>query len=123
MPLPRDPFWRTKIIEALRYIGTATRLHFKAVEAYDANVNFAILENGGDCSSSIGASGEPQIFLLGDSHAGSVRYGLDALLRERRCGGYAVCRSNTDMFDLEMPEVQIALKELSQMPMASQVLR
>jgi hypothetical protein len=122
VPPPRDPFWKVKIIETLRRIGSAAGHEFEAVVDYDARVNFAISADGGDRSASIGASGEPQIFLLGDSHAGSVRYGLDALLRERRCAGYAVCRSNSDMFDLELPEVQIALKELSQMPTASQVL-
>ena len=78
--------------------------------------------HGYEGSSSIGASGQPEVFLLGDSHAGSLRYGIDALLRENGIAGYAVICLDTDVFDLRLPKSAAALRKLSGLPRASQVI-
>jgi len=78
---------------------------------------YALDDDGG-----IGSFGPPEVFLLGDSHAGSLRSGVDTLLRERGIAGYAVSRSSTDMFDLRFPDAQTALRKISEFPRVSHVI-
>jgi len=82
----------------------------------------ALMEHGKDGRSSIGASGTAVVFLLGDSHAGALRYGFDQLLRKEKLAGYAISCSSKDLFNLRLPEAQDAIKTLEEMPQVSQVI-
>lgn len=75
-----------------------------------------------DGYSSIGASGHPRVLLIGDSHASSLRSGLDTLLRQKNLAGYSICRSATHMFDLQLPESQLALNKLRELKQVSSVI-
>ena len=65
---------------------------------------------------------QPELLLVGDSHAGHLQYGLDVLLREKNRAGYAINRSGADMFNLQRAESQYALKKLASMPHVSCVI-
>jgi hypothetical protein len=77
---------------------------------------------GGPGTFTIGDSGEPEIFLLGDSHALALRYGLDSLLRESHRAGYYINCNASDMFDMRSKESQTALKTLAALPRVSRVI-
>lgn len=77
---------------------------------------------GGDGSSSIGVDGEPTFLLIGDSHAGALRYGMDMVFREKNISGYAITYSATDMFNLSQPKAQGALQVLTKMQHAKTVI-
>ncbi len=114
----RDPFLAARTFGVVRRIGLAIGYDFKFV----TRCSRTVMEGGGDGSSMIGSSGQPQVFLLGDSHAGSLRYGLDYILQEKKLTGYAVSCSSIDMFNLSLPESQAALKKLAEWPQATRVV-
>jgi len=64
----------------------------------------------------------PTIFLLGDSHAGVLRHGLDAALRHRRLAGASVTESAANMTELSSKQCQKALRELRRHPDISKVV-
>jgi hypothetical protein len=78
--------------------------------------------NGNDGTYPVGASTEPAVLLVGDSHCGSLRYGLDAALRERRQGGVVVSQSSTNMYIFSNAQARAALSELKRHPSISKVL-
>lgn len=80
------------------------------------------LSFGGDGSSYIGAQGQPQILLIGDSHAGALRYGMDVCLRKNNLSGYSISCSAKDMFDMQLPETQAVLKKIDEMPYITSVI-
>ncbi len=53
---------------------------------------------GEDGSFSIGKPGRADVLLVGDSHAGSLRFGMDRLLRHHGLGGVGLSASSTDVF-------------------------
>jgi peptidoglycan/LPS O-acetylase OafA/YrhL len=87
---------------------------------YDDFVPFS-LGGGGDFHLG-NPSVAPELFLLGDSHAGVLQYGLDRVLLEQNRSGYAITRSATEMFDLGNPESRRAVDELATHPSASKVV-
>ncbi|MGO9111983.1 MAG: acyltransferase family protein [Thermoguttaceae bacterium] len=125
MPPPRDPFLFARTLSVMRHIGSASGHDFKAVVEHEQNLQQQLstfFANGYEGSSNIGASGEPKILLLGDSHAGSLRYGIDALLREKGIAGYAIICLDNDMFDLTLPKSDAALRKLSELQSVSHVI-
>jgi hypothetical protein len=80
------------------------------------------LANGSDGSSAIGGQGQPLLLLIGDSHAGALRYGLDVSLRERNVPGYLISCSGSDIFDLSLPESKVAQKKMSELPQVTGVI-
>jgi hypothetical protein len=77
---------------------------------------------GGVGSSIVGNGVYPEIFLIGDSHAGSLRYGLDMELRRKNIAGYVVSRTATTMFNTNLVESQAALQKLDEWPQVSTVI-
>jgi hypothetical protein len=77
---------------------------------------------GGDGSFHIGSLGNPKVFLLGDSHAGALRYGFDRMLTANRLAGYTVSSSGSRLFDLRTSKTKAALKQLDEMPEVSYVI-
>ena len=125
MPLPRVPFIEEAVRFVIRRAGFIAGKDFAFIEKHvqimkeQRSVYCAHGEDGGF---SIGVSGQPKVFLLGDSHAGSVRYGLDMLLREKDIAGYAVNYSAKKAFDLGVPESKAALNKLAKLPEVSHVV-
>jgi len=125
MPPPRDPFLFARILGVVRRLGSATGHDIQAVVDHQQDHRrqlSAFFASGYEGSSGIGAAGQPEVFLLGDSHAGSLRYGIDALLREKGVAGYAAICLDTDVFDMRLPKSAAALHKLSELPRASQVI-
>ena len=75
--------------------------------------------NGG-CN--IGAPGNPELFLIGDSHAGTLRYGLDAVLRDRNIACYSINWSSAPLFNMKFHLSQLVLRELDTLPQVSTVI-
>ena len=63
-----------------------------------------------------------EILLVGDSHAGALQHGFDIVLRENGRGGYAINRSNTNMFNVQSPDCQYVLNELAKRPSITKVV-
>ena len=84
--------------------------------------DFVSFKLGGGGNFHLGIPGEPEIFLIGDSHAGMLQYGLDIALREENRSGYVINRAATTIFNLQSPDCQNTLAELAQHPHASTVL-
>ena len=111
-----------RIQSFLRRIDAATGARFSFLHKNIQKREAVVLDGGGNGSSVIGDSGQPLVFLVGDSHAGSLRHGLDTVLREKNLAGYAVVCSSTTMFDMNLPETKAALKKLNEMPTVSAVI-
>ena len=60
----------------------------------------------------LGALNQPEIALIGDSHAGALGAALDLWLRKDGRGGLLLTQSATPMFDLSLPQCREALLEL-----------
>ena len=114
----RDPFLFARIFAIARRIGNACGHDFEFVRRYSRNMN----DWGGDGNIKLGAVGVPRVFLIGDSHAGALRYGLDTCLRENNIAAYAIVRSSTDMFNLNLAESQDVLIKLAEQPHVSQII-
>ena len=124
MPPPRDPLLLVGAIKALLPIGSATGYDFKAAREHESRklLSMQSYAIGLDGSFNIGAPGQPDVFLLGDSHAGSLRCGLDTLLRARGIAAYAISCSGTDLFDARLHNSEAALKKLSDLPQVRHVI-
>jgi hypothetical protein len=81
-----------------------------------------IVAEGGDSDAAIGNSDSPKIVLIGDSHAGSLRYGLDTVFRGESLAGYGVIRSGTLMFNMSLPQSKSMLKKLDELSQVSTVI-
>jgi hypothetical protein len=76
--------------------------------------DFVPFKLGGGGDFHLGSPGlTPEVFLLGDSHAGALQYGLDVVLRESNRGGYVINRGATEMFDLRTGESKYAVEWLA----------
>jgi peptidoglycan/LPS O-acetylase OafA/YrhL len=125
MPPPRDPFLFARAFAIVRHIGSCTGREFKTIQDHEQSLQHQLsvyLARGNDGRFNLGTPGPPGVVLLGDSHAGSLRYGLDAVLRERKMSGYAISCAGTDMFDMRLPESRSALEKLSGLPSATHVI-
>ena len=81
------------------------------------------LDLGWDGCSTIGVSSNKyQLLLVGDSHSGSLRYGLDHLLKEKSVSGYTMGYSGKAVYDMRRPEAQAVLKKVAELPQGSAVL-
>jgi peptidoglycan/LPS O-acetylase OafA/YrhL len=118
------PLQSRKMPFVIRRIESATRLNFSSYHKSLQKKEALVLTRGGveDGGSVIGALGSPRVFLMGDSHAGALRYGLDTVLREKNLAGYAVSCSSTAMFNMKLPAVQAALGKLDEFPQMSTVI-
>ena len=81
-----------------------------------------IIAEGEGGNAALGGKGHPKVFLIGDSHAGALRYGLDAVLRNENMAGYGVIRPGTLMFNMNLLPSQAALKNLDELPQVSTVI-
>ncbi len=126
MPPPRNPFLLARIDKGIRCLASAAGYDIDSAAGYRRYLRqqCSVLSASEhyDNSSGIGASGQPEIFLLGDSHAGHLRDGLGTFLREKGLAGYAVSCPGTDMFDATCPESQSALRKLSDLPRVKHVV-
>jgi len=104
----------------MRRIESAMGSHFTFSHRDLELEQASILEFGG--SSVLGGSGQPRILLVGDSHAGSLRYGLGSVMREKQIGGFSVSMNNTAMFDMKLPESQAVLRKLDELPTVTTVI-
>ena len=92
---------RTKIVEWL------------IPEKVSAAYNGWTLAYGKSGTRRLGQGSTPEVLLIGDSHAGSLKYGLDQYLRERNMAGIACSMSNTAMYywdDARTREVRTILE-------------
>jgi peptidoglycan/LPS O-acetylase OafA/YrhL len=110
-PEIRDPFLIARTFGIVRRLGSVANHDFK----FAIRPSFDMFQGGGDGSAVIGSTGQPRGLLLGDSHAGSLRYGLDNILKKNNLAGYAISCSGTDMFNLNLSESQAALKKLAEL--------
>ena len=119
---PRTPFFEARARGLIRRAGSflgqdwcSTRLPVRYHELAFAS--------GEDATRHIGNLGEaPEIMLVGDSHAGSLQYGLDISLRDLGIGGRVVGRSATQMFNLNNSECQRALDQIQAFPTIKKVI-
>lgn len=117
MAQPGAPLVEGVVRSAARRIGSFLGREYKWIADYDLDskrqfsVFYAYGENG---SAHVGAVGDPEIFFLGDSHAGSLRYGLGEVLRKNNVSGYLISCSATDMFNLNTREAGVALHKLGE---------
>lgn len=81
-----------------------------------------IMSFGGDGTFRLGLKKDPEVFLMGDSHAGSLVSGLDASLRENMRSGISFSRSAACMFDLSNKPSKAALAELAKHPTVTKVI-
>jgi len=70
----------------------------------------------------LGEGTQPEIALIGDSHAGALGAGMDAWLRENNKSGLLFTQSATPMFDLSLSQSQKALLELDKHPTIKKVI-
>ena len=77
---------------------------------------------GYDASSTIGAPGRPEILLVGDSHAGSLQYGIDNALSNQGRSGYVLSVSGTKMVDLQSSQYQSVEAILTKYPTITKVI-
>ncbi len=93
-----------------------------AGDAYTVEVYDWAFRCGNDGPYHIGAPEEPEILIVGDSHSGSLRPGLDLSLRERHRAGYAISRSGARMYDLSSAECQESLAAMRKYASISKVV-
>ena len=119
---PKDSFLAKRMLRLVRRFCTITghELSFYKNRAQKQKALSLAWDWGGDFS--IGTSAPPTVFLIGDSHAGAFRYGLDTLLRKNHISGYAISCPNADMFNLKISESKEALKKLAESPQVSTVI-
>lgn len=65
---------------------------------------------------------QPEVALIGDSHAGALGSGLDVWLRENGKGGLLLSQTSTRMFDMTLPQCREALLELGKHPTVTRVI-
>lgn len=125
MPIPKDPLIFRWPLYAIRYFGSKTGYNFRIVKEHEnrisqeRNTYFAgALEHAGR----FGSSGQTEVFLFGDSHAGHLNYGLDLLLRERNIAGELMAHGAGDADPLHSSDVQLALGQLATLPHVSHVV-
>jgi len=125
-PAPGDPFVMARSLGLIGRACTVIGYESKYIMQHKKELNNRqkeAVDCGCDHQGSIGFyKTQPIVFVVGDSHAGSLRYGLDAVFSEKKISGFFVSVSNADMFDLNVHAAQNALKLLSSMPEVKQVL-
>ena len=120
--LPRTPFVEARARGLIRRAGSvlgqdwcSTRLPGRYHELAFAG--------GDDATTHIGSfEKEPEIMLVGDSHAGSLQHVLDLSLRDLGIGGRVVSRSATHMFNLSNSECKKALDQIQEFPTIKKVI-
>lgn len=70
----------------------------------------------------LGQGIQPEVALIGDSHAGALGAGLDVWLRENNKSGLLLTQSATPMFDLSLPQSRKALLELDRHATVTKVI-
>jgi peptidoglycan/LPS O-acetylase OafA/YrhL len=70
----------------------------------------------------LGQGVNPEVALIGDSHAGALGAGLDVWLRENNKSGLLFTESATPMFDLSLPQSRKALLELDRHSTVTKVI-
>lgn len=81
-----------------------------------------VLKWGGTGQSTIGSPESPTVFLVGDSHAAMLNYGLDQELRAVGLGAYSFTGGSAPMFDMKQSRSMDAIKKLSAMPQVRYVV-
>jgi peptidoglycan/LPS O-acetylase OafA/YrhL len=116
------PVLGVRIQSFLRRVDSATGARFNFFHKNVLRREASVLAGGGDGNSVMGGLGQPRVFLMGDSHAGSLRYGLDVILRKKNLAGYAAVHSSKSMFNMKLTESRAALNKLDELPQVSTVL-
>jgi len=116
------PFMQSNLQRLIRRIDSSIGQYFGVFRASVLKQEDEVLTWGGDGSSAIGCTNPPEILLIGDSHAGSLRHGLDVVLRNKGLSGYCISKSNETMFNLKSPATQAVLKTLRDGPQVSTVI-
>ena len=99
-------------------MGSKISVFHKIAQKRDA----LIITEGDTGNAAFGGPGQPKIFLIGDSHAGALRRGLDTVFRNENMAGYSVIRPGTVMCNMSLPQSQAALKNLDELPQVSTVI-
>ena len=124
-PEPRLPFAQAKSFEALQRIGVLAGHQFRIVQGLNRELamEFDRFSQGGrDGDGLIGGVGQPQVFLLGDSHAGSLRPGLDQVLHNMGLSGYAVSAAGKFLCDPSEAVSRKAMRQLETLPAGTTVV-
>ena len=100
-----------KIKRIGRAFGCTTANNEPPVFFRKASENFAL-----------GAATQPDILLIGDSHACALQYGLDIVLREQGRAGRSTIRCGKIVFILGNDECHAVLETLAQFPQISMVV-
>jgi len=125
MPFPKDPLLLRWPLYLMRYISSKTGCSFRVVTEHEQRISQerkAYFVGGLERESSFGSSGRTEVFLLGDSHAGHLKYGLDIVLQERSIAGYCMDYGAGDTDVLKQSEIQLALDKLADLPHVSHVI-
>ena len=123
----RDPFVIARSLGLIRRAGAAVGYEFSWITTHeqqkkdkkivDRFEGYVLGEEKIGCRTS-----QPILFILGDSHAGSLLYGMDKLLTEKGIPGYLISVASTNMFDINNQAANNALKTLSEMPSVKYVV-
>ena len=122
---PRDPFVVDKTFKIIRKLERAAGHNFTAAEQHEQDLKVQhdlFVGQEGNRSSTIGAPGEPELFILGDSHAGNLQYGMDVVLRKAGISAYNTSLGGSGLFNLQLPATQLALKTLESFPKVKTVI-
>ena len=125
LPKPQLSFLEAKGLGALQGLGASVGHTFRTVQERNRDLAMDLdryCQGGGDGEGPIGAAGRPRILLLGDSHAGSLRPGLDRLLKERGLAGYALSAAGRLLCDLRESRTQAVLRRLKGFPAGATVV-
>jgi len=116
----RSGGWPRLHLQANQLAGSATVKVEGFLESelrrYAQRFVHGIAENKSGQSRRLGDPNRSDLCVLGDSHAWALFDGLDASLRERHAGGWAVAKYSHDMFNLDDPECRSALQQLACSP-------
>lgn len=118
---PRAPFIEQRFRAIIRRLGVCIGQSWCSTRLPE-RYNALGASCGEDANVSIGLPGDEEVLLMGDSHASSLRYGLDIALRNSGHSGWAVNRSATPMFDLRTSECQTAIGELKAHPKIKKII-
>ena len=118
-----NPLLGGRVQGFIRRLDSMTGAKFEVLHRVAEKRAALSLEWGGSGNSIIGSDlDHPQLLLIGDSHAGALRHGLDMLLRDKNIAGYVIIRAGTPLFNMQLAESQAALRKLDELPQASMVI-
>lgn len=77
---------------------------------------------GGQGDFPLGAEGAPEMFLVGDSHAGMLQIGMDHVLKEKGLAGFVMSRGGKSLYQSKSVENHLVLSFLEKNPTIQKVV-